>query len=475
MPPEQAGGRHGDIGPASDVYSLGAMLYELLTGRPPFRGNTAMATILEVLEAEPVALRSIKADIPPDLETISLKCLEKSPTARYPTARALAEELDRFIKGEPIQAKPASLLRKTVSWTRRHPGTLAAIAAFVIFTLSFGVLYLIEENAFLRAKLADPAIKRLPAERSDSLMLWGSISIIIMAICILVSVAINRRNARSVSIEKGVDPRLQNRQIKLLSGRMRALILCVGLLLLGSSLALMAMSIQAHVWEGVPLLVFFSPIYCSMYFGLMSFGFLIRDYRRANFGAASRQLTEEQIESIRRAIEDFDIRSAVNLYTKAVPDAERLEAVQFVTQYAKNLKKQKPEKFAPPTFSFATLNWTAMKRFAFIDACFIAFICLVTKLPPHPSWTIAQFVYSCLFGLGIVACSRVKSFGKLILILTPALLATALTEGFILSNPAYVGTKPNNPAYWILACALGFISGAFMMGCGFIRRRKRSA
>ena len=166
MPPEQAAGRHGDIGPASDVYSLGAMLYELLTGRPPFRGATAMATLHDVLEAEPVAPRKLKADIPPDLETICLKCLEKSPAARYPTARALAEELDRFLKGEPIQARPAGAVRKVVSWARRHPGVLAAVAALVMVVLAFGVFYLFEENAFLRAQQANPTLARIPGPAS---------------------------------------------------------------------------------------------------------------------------------------------------------------------------------------------------------------------------------------------------------------------------------------------------------------------
>ena len=91
MSPEQAAGRNSDIGPASDVYSLGAMLYELLTGRPPFRAPTPVATMREVLETEPTAPRRLKADIPLDLETICLKCLEKSPSARYATARMLAE------------------------------------------------------------------------------------------------------------------------------------------------------------------------------------------------------------------------------------------------------------------------------------------------------------------------------------------------------------------------------------------------
>ena len=176
MPPEQAAGRVGDVGPASDVYSLGAMLYELLTGRPPFRGVTALATLHEVMEAEPAAPRRLKADIPPDLETICLKCLEKSPSARYPTARALAEELGRFLKGEPIQARPASAVRKAVSWARRHPGALAVLAAFVIITLAFGVYYLFEENAFLRAQQADPTLARVPGSRHEYLQMWNTIS-----------------------------------------------------------------------------------------------------------------------------------------------------------------------------------------------------------------------------------------------------------------------------------------------------------
>ena len=103
----------------------------------------------DVMENEPAAPRRLKADIPPDLETICLKCLEKSPSARYPTARALAEELDRFLKGEPIQARPAGPVRKVVSWARRHPGTLAGLAALVMVALAFGVFYLVRRERLL--------------------------------------------------------------------------------------------------------------------------------------------------------------------------------------------------------------------------------------------------------------------------------------------------------------------------------------
>jgi hypothetical protein len=149
MAPEQAAARAELIGPATDVYSLGAILYQLLTGQPPHRGATVLDTIQRVLVEVPPAPRSLRADLPEDLETICLKCLEKSPERRYATARQLAEELERFIDDEPILAKPASPLRKVRCWFLRHPWAITGLAALLIFGLSVFAYGLWETNRYL--------------------------------------------------------------------------------------------------------------------------------------------------------------------------------------------------------------------------------------------------------------------------------------------------------------------------------------
>jgi WD40 repeat protein/predicted Ser/Thr protein kinase len=135
-PPEQARASHHKIGRRSDVYSLGAMLYHMLVGRPPFVGDNVNQTLDQVFNTEPVATRLLNPAIPRDLETICLKCLEKEPARRYPTAQALAEELGRFLRDEPILAHPVSAPEKVWRWCRRKP----ALASLVLLVHAVGLV-----------------------------------------------------------------------------------------------------------------------------------------------------------------------------------------------------------------------------------------------------------------------------------------------------------------------------------------------
>jgi formylglycine-generating enzyme required for sulfatase activity len=159
MAPEQAGGSSREIGPAADVYALGAILYELLTGRPPFKAATPMDTVLQLLVADPVAVRTLQPKTPRDLETICHKCLAKEPHRRYASASALAEDLRRFLAGEPIQARPAGRLERAVKWARRRPAAAALLGVTMLAVVALAVL-----SANLMIARSNAETRRLEAE-----------------------------------------------------------------------------------------------------------------------------------------------------------------------------------------------------------------------------------------------------------------------------------------------------------------------
>ena len=135
MAPEQAAGRTAEIGPAADIYSLGAILYELLTGQPPFVSDNPLDVLLDVLSGDPLLPRRINPKIPRPLELICLKCLQKSPGDRYLSAAALADDLDRFVCGEPPLVRPPSIGQRFWSWTRRQPALASRLIGLTLFWL----------------------------------------------------------------------------------------------------------------------------------------------------------------------------------------------------------------------------------------------------------------------------------------------------------------------------------------------------
>lgn len=151
MAPEQARGRK-DIGPAADVYALGAILYELLTGRPPFKADTTLDTILKVVNEEPLSVRQLQPQIPRDIETVCQKCLQKEPKKRYGSALELAEDLRRFVAGEPVSARRVGRIERGWRWCRRNPvvsALIASVAGLMIVVGALGVdlwFWIISQN-----------------------------------------------------------------------------------------------------------------------------------------------------------------------------------------------------------------------------------------------------------------------------------------------------------------------------------------
>jgi tetratricopeptide (TPR) repeat protein len=160
MSPEQAAGESRAVGPAADVYALGVILYEMLTGRPPFRADTISETLVLVRTEDPLPPGKLRPRLPRDLETICLKCLHKEPHKRYASAQALADDLERFLAREPIMARPESWRERGVKWVRRRPALAALLAVTGTAALAVAVILLAANNRLRRERDNADAARR---------------------------------------------------------------------------------------------------------------------------------------------------------------------------------------------------------------------------------------------------------------------------------------------------------------------------
>jgi eukaryotic-like serine/threonine-protein kinase len=200
MAPEQAAGGKQPLTAAADVYSLGAVLYELLTGRPPFRAETVRETIFLVLESEPLPPSTLRPGLPVDLERVCLKCLEKNPNARYPTPKALADDLERFLRGEGVEAGRPNPLQKLRRWTRREPelvshlgglGIMALVTEFNYWTSNdrIALIHYIVQAVFAFWALVSWGFQRVlrTGRRVEALRLgWSASDIVLMSALLMI-------------------------------------------------------------------------------------------------------------------------------------------------------------------------------------------------------------------------------------------------------------------------------------------------
>ena len=168
MPPEQAAGRVAEVRETADVYSLGAILYATLTGRPPFQADNPLDTLLQVMEREPVSPRTLNPAIPLDLETICLKCLQKDRRRRYRSAAELADELRRYLDGKPILARPVGRVERTWRWCRRNP-VVSSLLAAVTLSLAGGTIISTLFALEARHRAAGELQQRREAERQTAI------------------------------------------------------------------------------------------------------------------------------------------------------------------------------------------------------------------------------------------------------------------------------------------------------------------
>ncbi|MEO1972522.1 MAG: protein kinase [Pirellulaceae bacterium] len=342
MPPEQAAAKRGLIGPTSDVYSLGAVLYHVLTGQPPFQAETALDTLLLVIDSDPVQPQTLNPKIPVDLATICLKCLAKRPEHRYLTAQELADDLGRFLDYEPIEARPASSARRAWSWTKRHPWAITAVALLVVFGLLSVVYWLWAENSYLRWTVDHPDHKKEPGPNSSFLEQMFDISLFAWLGIMFAQANLTRQS------------NMHRREGRAIPSGWLALFAITGVAGIVWGFFVAMKNLDAYVWEGHSLLHGFVWTYVCCYFGAVVLIQTLRELERSTFGAPDEvaTLSSDQRTELKRILMNKDrwhekkILRAI-MYYRAETGAKLGEAKNTIDDLLAEIHSKHPDEVPP--------------------------------------------------------------------------------------------------------------------------------
>ena len=461
MAPEQARGRNDLFGPASDVYSLGAVLYELLTGRAPFRGGSAMETLHRVANDEPARPRSLNQNAPADLETICLKCLEKDPLRRYPTARALAEDVGRFLAGDPVEARPAGAVRRAVSWARRHRHLMTAAVSALVLGLA-GLAYgLWEQTQYLTWLNEHPGHVKAPGPRAASIE-EGSLGFF-WVVLLVYAPLIYRKLTLQQPWAKLLDPANAFAPRHPVAPGWVVFFSTLGVLGVVNALYFTSQSIEAYVWEDfISWTTLLAMIYPSFFFGLGLLLLVLREQAEW-LGLppmpGSAQLTPDQLATISAALFADRKEEAVKLYREAT-GANQNVALAQVGALVWKLYDEQPEKFATDPTRLARV---AVKRLMLTAAvCGAAIAFGGSFLPEHllPAWPV-NFGVGFGGGLCIVLMANFRKFWQRMLCMAPIMLSGSFLSSY---------TKAHNPQMdYMLPWMLGIFVGITL----FLLARRR--
>ncbi|HEV3298080.1 MAG TPA: serine/threonine-protein kinase, partial [Planctomycetaceae bacterium] len=435
MPPEQAESRSDRVGPQSDVYSLGAILYELLTGRPPFRGATTWETICQVLQTPPVSPRRLNPNVPQDLETICLKCLEKQPERRYHSARELAEELDRFLNHEPIHARPISLVRRSEFWARRHPWAIASVTSFLVIGLAFVSYGLWAQNRFLVWLQTHPDYVRAPGpwtERLEVVDDIGSLLWVVIGFAFALTVMRRAKFDRARRAGKLGSPGLPlntsahppSRRWMLTVGILSGVGIVYGFFVLG-------MLAETFVWEGWRKFSDVGTTYLLFWVSITALMDVVRNARLRAYGSNDRPVSPQDEKAIREAIAVGDFIAAIRLHRRA-SGASLPDAYDYVHRIAREYEAKHPGEIAARARLLYGVRPKRLIVGMVIEVAILAAILFFLATPERARWAL-EFIASGFAGFVLASINKRASKNRWFaigLVVSPVIISAELSSRF---------------------------------------------